>query len=257
MDGMLLGKKALVCGASAGIGAATARALAERGASIVGVARRPDRLAEVMGSLAGTGHEAMVADLDDRDAFFRKVTDVLRSGPITICINNTGGPPGGPILEAAATLFVETFARHVLVAQGLAQLLVPGMQQQGYGRIVNVISTSVREPIAGLGVSNTIRGAMASWAKSLANEVGPNVTVNNVLPGFTETERLEGLADARAAKTGKDRAQVYREYAAAVPEGRLAQPEELAAAIAFLVSPEAAYIRGVSLPVDGGRMKAI
>ncbi len=257
MDDTLLGKKALVCGASAGIGAATARALAERGAAVVGVARRTDRLTAVLDSLAGSGHEAMIADLDDRDAFLRAVTDVLRSGPIAICVNNTGGPPGGPLLEAPAAAFLETFGRHVLVAHGLAQLLVPGMNAQGYGRIVNVISTSVREPIGGLGVSNTIRGAMASWAKSLANEVGPNVTVNNVLPGFTETERLEGLADARAAKIGKTREEIYREYASAVPEGRLAQPEEIAAAIAFLASPDAAYIRGVSLQVDGGRMRSI
>ena len=257
MDDTLLGKKALVCGASAGIGAATARALAERGAVIVGVARRPDRLADVMASLAGSGHEALVADLDDRDALFRDVREVLRSGPIAICINNTGGPPGGPLLEATPAAFLETFGRHVLAAHGLAQLLVPGMKEQGYGRIVNVISTSVREPIAGLGVSNTIRGAMASWAKTLANEVGPNVTVNNVLPGSTNTERLEGLADARAAKTGKTRQEVYREYTSVIPEGRLAEPEEIAAAIAFLASPEAGYIRGVSLQVDGGRMKSV
>jgi 3-oxoacyl-[acyl-carrier protein] reductase len=257
MDDTLFGKKALVCGASAGIGAATARALADRGAAIVGVARRADRLAEVVGSLAGSGHEALVADLDDREALFAKVREVLRAGPIVICVNNTGGPPGGPLLEASADAFLETFSRHVLVAHGLAQLLVPGMKEQGYGRIVNVISTSVREPISGLGVSNTIRGAMASWAKTLANEVGPNVTVNNVLPGSTETERLEALADARGAKTGKTREQVYREYEAVIPEGRLAQPEEIAAAVAFLASPEASYIRGVSLQVDGGRMKSV
>ena len=172
-------------------------------------------------------------------------------------INNTGGPPGGPLLEATPHAFLETFGRHVLAAHGLAQLLVPGMKEQGYGRIVNVISTSVREPISGLGVSNTIRGAMASWAKTLANEVGPNITVNNVLPGSTDTERLEGLADARAAKTGKTREQVYKEYESVIPEGRLAEPEEIAAAIAFLASPDAAYIRGVSLQVDGGRMKSI
>jgi 3-oxoacyl-[acyl-carrier protein] reductase len=257
MDDTLLGKKALVCGASAGIGAATARALADRGATIVGVARRRDRLAEVMASLAGSGHEALVADLDDRDALFRDVREVLRSGPIAICINNTGGPPGGPLLEATPHAFLETFGRHVLAAHGLAQLLVPGMKEQGYGRIVNVISTSVYEPISGLGVSNTIRGAMASWAKTLANEVGPNITVNNVLPGSTDTERLEGLADARAAKTGKTREQIYEEYESVIPEGRLAAPEEIAAAIAFLASPDAAYIRGVSLQVDGGRMKSI
>ncbi|HEX9792669.1 MAG TPA: SDR family oxidoreductase, partial [Planctomycetota bacterium] len=145
----------------------------------------------------------------------------------------------------------------VLASHRLVRLLVPGMLEAGYGRIVNVISTSVREPIAGLGVSNTIRGAMAAWAKTLAKELPPGVTINNVLPGFTDTERLASLGASVAARQGTSAAAVRENWLASIPERRLADPAETAAAIAWLCSPEAGYVRGVSLPVDGGRLNSI
>jgi 3-oxoacyl-[acyl-carrier protein] reductase len=257
MDLDLTGRCALVCGASAGIGAATAAALASAGARVFAVARRAERLLDLVDSLPGSGHRALALDLDARSEFLAAVRGLLDEGAIEICVNNTGGPPAGALLDAEPALFEKTFARHVLVAHELARLLVPGMKARGYGRIVNVISTSVYEPIPGLGVSNTIRGAMASWAKSLADELPPGITVNNVLPGFTDTERLASLADAKAARSNKTREDIFRDYTAQIPEGRLARPEETAAAILFLASPAAAYVRGVSLPVDGGRLRGI
>jgi 3-oxoacyl-[acyl-carrier protein] reductase len=174
-----------------------------------------------------------------------------------VLVNNTGGPPAGPLLDADDEAFTRAFGRHVLASHLLVRKLLPGMRAAGYGRIVNVVSISVREPIAGLGVSNTIRGAMASWAKTLAGELPPGVTINNVLPGYTATERLDELAGELHACTGRDEQAIRADWVAAVPEGRLARPAEIAAAIAFLASPAAAMVRGTSLPVDGGRLKGL
>jgi 3-oxoacyl-[acyl-carrier protein] reductase len=256
----LSGRHALVCGASAGIGRASALALASRGADLTLLARRKEHLEalipEVLAAGAGSA-QALVADLDDREALATSLNQLLAKAPVHILIHNTGGPPGGPLLKADLSTFETAFGRHVLAGQVLVQKLVPGMVAAGYGRIINIISTSVREPIPNLGVSNTIRGAVASWAKSLSRELPPGVTINNVLPGFTDTERLGNLRSGVAQRTGQSEDQVLDTWLAQVPEGRLAQPEELGAVVAFLASPEAAYIRGVSLPVDGGRLRSI
>ena len=254
------GRHALVCGASAGIGRAAAFALAAGGAQLTLLARRTDRLSEMIPLLIEAGAEsatALTADLDDRPGLAKALDGLIAQAPVHILIHNTGGPPAGPLLKAELSAFETAFGRHVLAGQLMVQKLVPGMMEAGYGRIINVVSTSVKEPIPNLGVSNTIRGAVASWAKSLSRELPPGITINNILPGFTDTERLGNLKKAVAQRTGKAEEQVFADWIAQVPEGRLAQPEELAAAIAFLASPAAGYIRGVSLPVDGGRLRSI
>ena len=255
----LNGKRALICGASAGIGRATALQLAEQGAHCILLARREERLVALKAEIETQGGtaEVLVADLDERDATVAAVEDVLTDGPIHILINNAGGPKGGPILNAAEEEFTVAFGRHVLAAHRLTQTLLAGMKASGYGRIINIISTSVYEPIPNLGVSNTIRGAMASWAKTVSKELPPGITINNVLPGFTDTERLSQLKKGRATNNNISEDAVHAQWLSQVPEGRLAQPEETAGAIGFLVSPAAAYIRGLSLPVDGGRLKGI
>ena len=260
-DTSLQGRHALVCGASMGIGRAAALALAARGADVTVLARSAGKLEALLPELRAAGAptaRALVADLDDRPALGVALDGLLAEhGPVHVLVNNTGGPPAGPLLEADDELFLTTFARHVLASHLLVRTLLPGMRAAGFGRIVNVISISVREPIAGLGVSNTIRGAMASWSKTLSGELPPGVTINNVLPGYTATERLDELADELHARTGRDHDAIRRDWVAAVPEGRLAEPAEIAAAIAWLASPEAAMVRGVSLPVDGGRLKGL
>ena len=256
---ILEGKRALVCGASGGIGREIAKLFAAEGAEVIALARREAQLASLQEEVASTGGKLsiVVGDLEQRDAVCATLEAHLSEGPVHILINNTGGPKGGPILKAGEDEFAASFGRHVLAAHRLSQLLVPGMQSAGYGRIINIVSTSVYEPIPNLGVSNTIRGAMASWAKSLSRELPAGLTINNVLPGFTDTDRLGQLRQGRASSSGVSEQAVLDEWIAQVPEGRLAKPEETAQAVLFLASPAAAYIRGVSLPVDGGRLRSI
>lgn len=261
MDLDLSGKHALVCGASEGIGRAAAHELALLGASVTVLARRAEALQAVVDALParnGQRHGRITADVSQTDVLAGKVGALAAERRIDILVNNTGGPPGGPVAGATPDAFVQAFTRHLLANQVLAQAVLPGMQAAGWGRIVNVVSTSVREPIPGLGVSNTTRGAVAAWAKTLSREVASQgVTVNNVLPGFTETGRIAQIVGDRARNTGKSEQQVADGMKATVPAARFARPEEVAAAIAFLCSPAAGYINGVSLAVDGGRMQSI
>ena len=237
----LSGRHALVCGASKGIGRATADELEALGARVTRLSRSGP----------------FVADLDDHEALVPTIRGLVAEGPVHILINNTGGPKGGPLTEAPVEALRHAFKRHVLSAQILMQLCLPGMKETGYGRIVNVLSTSVREPIPNLGVSNTIRGAMASWSKTLSRELPPGITINNVLPGFTDTDRLSSLKMARAQRQGVSPESVEEAWMAQTPESRLGLPQELGGAIAFLCSPAGAFIRGVNLPVDGGRLRSI
>jgi 3-oxoacyl-[acyl-carrier protein] reductase len=255
----LHGKRALVCGATQGIGRAAAEELAERGAAVTLFARDVAALERVKSELPGKGHSILAADFNDNEAVRRTAAgNVHERGPIQVLVNNTGGPPAGPIAEAAGDAFLTAFRAHVVNNQSLAQILLPGMKASGYGRIVNIVSTSVREPIAGLGVSNTVRAAVAGWAKTLAGEVGRfGITVNNVLPGYTKTQRLDAVIAARAKASGRGIEEVTREMLGQVPAGRFAEAWEVAAAIGFLASPAGGYINGVSLPVDGGRISAI
>lgn len=257
MDLSLAGRHALVGGATRGIGRATAEALASLGARVTGIARNEAALAEVMASLdtaSGQQHGFIAADSNDPKTLGRHVQALADGQPVHILVNNTGGPPDGPAHSAPLEAYLAAFTQHVLCNQALLQAVLPGMRAAGYGRVINVISTSVKQPIPGLGVSNTIRGAVASWAKTLATELGPDgITVNNVLPGFTETDRLDEVINARASRTGTDPADVARQMRESVPLRRFAQASETAAAIAFLASPAAGYINGINVPVDGGR----
>jgi 3-oxoacyl-[acyl-carrier protein] reductase len=263
----LEGKRALVCGSSRGIGRACAIEFARLGARVTLLARTEALLREVRDSLPGPGggpppdpgHEWLCADSADPDRIAAAVREhVDRTGPFQILLNNTGGPPGGPILEADPALFRDFFSRHVVTNQMLAQTLVPGMKETGYGRILNIISTSVKEPLRGLGVSNTIRGAVASWSKTLARELAPfGITVNNILPGATRTERLVSIIKDRAKRAGTGEGEIERGMLAEIPFGRFGMPEEIAAAAGFLASPTASYITGINLPVDGGRTSSL
>lgn len=277
MNISLVGKRALVCGSTQGIGRAAAIELASLGASVTLVARNPERLEAtcrelpVRGDVAGHAaagnpaaqvHRWFAADFSDpaavQEAIRTELTHESAAGPYTILINNTGGPAGGPIADAAPDAFVAAFRSHVVCNQLLVQALLPGMKSAGYGRIINIISTSVKAPIPGLGVSNTIRAAVANWAKTLATEIAPfGITVNNVLPGFTDTDRLKQLFTARATKEGKSLEEVTKASIATIPAGRLGRAEEVAAAIAFLATPAASYINGINVPVDGGRTQSL
>lgn len=257
MDLSLRGKNALVGGATRGIGRATAEVMASLGASVTGIARSSDALAEMAASLdrsEGQQHGWIAADSSRPQELAQQVKELAQDRPIHILVNNTGGPPDGPAHTAPVEEFLQAFTNHVVCNQLLLQAVLPGMRASGYGRIINIISTSVKQPIPGLGVSNTIRGAVASWAKTLANELGPDgITVNNVLPGFTATDRLDEVIAARARRGGLDPDEVAAQLRASVPLRRFAQAAETANAVAFLASPAGSYISGINLPVDGGR----
>lgn len=258
MDLNLSGKNALVCGASDGIGKATALELARMGATVTLLARNPEKLQSVLAELStpsGQTHQFLSADFNDLISLESVITAALEKGETyNILINNTGGPPAGPAHSAELEAFITAFRQHLLANQLITKLLLPKMRASKYGRIINVISTSVKAPLPNLGVSNTIRGAVANWSKTLSRELGPDgITVNNVLPGATETGRLTGIITNKANKTGAKEDEVAQEMTAEIPLGRFAAPAEVANAIAFLASPAAAYISGINLPVDGGR----
>lgn len=254
----LEGKTAIVCGSTQGIGRAVAVELALLGATVTLMARNEDTLKEVVAELAtghGQQHHYVVADFSQPEAVKAAIEAHLSHYPeVHILINNTGGPTGGPLLEAGPDEFTKAFAAHLINNQQLVQAVVPAMQRAGYGRIVNIISTSVKQPIVGLGVSNTIRGAVAQWAKTLSLELGKfGITVNNVLPGSTKTARLDALMEKGAKESGKPVEAYAAERAAEIPIGRFMEPEEVAAAVAFLCTPAAAAISGINVPVDGGK----
>ena len=252
----LQGKRAIVCGSTRGIGRAVAVELASLGAEIVLVARNEDELKKVIASLKpGNNHRYIVADFGKPDELKEKTkTHILEFGAIQILVNNTGGPAGGPIISATTDEFSSAFSNHLICNQILAQAVLEGMKTANYGRIINIISTSVKQPLKGLGVSNTIRAAVGNWAKTWANEVAElGITVNNVLPGATRTDRLRLIIEAKALKTGIPFAQIEVEMINEIPMKRFATPEEVANAVAFLASKSASYITGINIPVDGGR----
>ena len=254
----LTGKTALVCGSTQGLGYASAVELALLGCSVVLMARNEDKLKEVLPTLdsrKGQAHQYLVADFTDTAAVKKSIDGFVQNNRIHILVNNTGGPAGGQAINARPEEFLAAFNNHLINNHNLVQAVVPGMKEAGFGRIINIISTSVKIPIAGLGVSNTIRAAVANWAKTLATELGSfGITVNNVLPGFTKTVRADYVVASKAKASGRTEEEVMKELVAEIPAGRIGQPEEFGAAVAFLCSPAAAYINGINLPVDGGRL---
>lgn len=254
----LQGKNALVCGASRGIGNAIAKLYAACGANVTMVARNASLLERMIRDLdtsLGQSHDFIAADFSKPAELKQLIADKVDT-PIVyhILVNNTGGPPAGLAIDAELHEFESAFTQHLLCSQVLTQALVDGMRASGYGRIINIISTSVKAPLRGLGVSNTIRGAVANWAKTLSVELGPfGITVNNILPGATATDRLSQIIENKASKNKTETSAVVEEMTAEIPLARFASPDEIAYAAAFLASEYAAYVTGINLPVDGGR----
>ncbi len=257
----LTGKTALVGGSTQGIGLASAQELALLGADCVLVARNEEKLKVAVATLdvsKGQVHSYLVADYAHPGQVGEVVGAFAREHTVHILVNNSGGPAAGPASTAKPEDFLAAFKQHLVCNHIIALLVVPGMKKAGYGRIINIISTSVKIPLKDLGVSNTIRGAVASWAKTLSNELGQfGITVNNVLPGATSTGRLENIINNKSVKTGKTIAEVEAEMVEEVPARRFGKPEEIAAMVAFLATPAAAYVNGTSIPVDGGRTGSI
>ncbi len=254
----LLNKTALVCGSTQGLGYASAVELALLGCTVILMARNEEKLKEAIKTLdqtRGQQHQYLVADFSDTATVKTAVENFVKKNPIHILVNNTGGPPGGAAINAKAEEFITAFNNHLINNHNLVQAVVPGMKAAGFGRIINIISTSVKNPIAGLGVSNTIRAAVANWAKTLAGELGSfGITVNNILPGFTKTVRADYVIASKAKASNTSEEEILFNLISEIPVGRIGQPEEFGAAVAFLCSPAAAYINGINLPVDGGRL---
>jgi len=248
------GQTALVCGASKGIGRACALMLARAGARVIVCARSHTELDSLVVEMHGDGHETVVLDLENIEAVRQAMSSMEG---VQIVVNNSGGPPGGALMENTLEDFEGPFRRHLHAAHTIVQMLSPGMKEAGSGRIVNIISTSVREPIDNIGLSNTLRGAMASWSKSLSRELDPCITINNILPGFTDTNRLGSLASSISERTGSPIEEITEGWLRGVPIQRLVDPLETAVAVTFLCLPSSAAIRGVSLAIDGGRMRSI
>ena len=257
----LIGKHAMVFGASKGIGAATAKMMAMAGADVTLCARSLVSLQQVADEIKEYATGRIVTksiDLENLPMIDQLIDEVLTEfGPVHILVNNSGGPPGGPLMSNSVEDFHAPFARHLHAAHQITKRLAPEMEKAAFGRVIQIISTSVKEPIPNLGLSNTLRGAMASWAKSLSRELHPCITINNVLPGFTDTERLGSLANSINQKTGKSIDEIHDGWMSQVPIQRLVDPLETASAITFLALPASGAIRGVSLAVDGGRLRGI
>lgn len=259
MDLDLTGKNAIVCGSTQGLGFASAIELALLGTNVTLMARNEKKLQDVVKKLdtcKKQKHQYLVADFQLPNIVKNAIDQYLAKGnAVNILVNNTGGPKGGNATEATPDEFLHAFNSHLICNHILVQSVLPQMIASGYGRIINIISTSVKEPIPGLAVSNTIRAAVASWAKTLSKEVGKfGITVNNVLPGYTKTARYDSLLKSKAEAARKEEIQIEKELVSQIPLQRIGKPEEFGAAIAFLCSPAASYISGINLPVDGGKL---
>ena len=257
MNLSLQGRTAVVCGSTQGIGLASAIELSKLGATCILIARNEEALKEAVQQLGNSynqQHSYLVADFDKPETVKEVIENFVSKNAVHVLVNNSGGPAGGPIATAAEEDFINTFNRHLICNHILAKAVMSSMKEAGYGRIINIISTSVKIPLANLGVSNTIRGAVASWSKTMANELGQfNITVNNVLPGATNTQRLQSIIQNNATKKSSTIDAVEEEMKKEIPMKRFADASEIANVVAFLASPAASYINGVNIPVDGGR----
>lgn len=255
----LEGKNALVCGSTDGIGKATAIVLAEMGANITLLSRNEEKLQKTLQeldtSIQGQKHQYIVADFFQPEQVTEAIKEHLgqQTTPFHILINNTGGPPLGPLIEKSSIEIIKYMSLHLTTFHILAQSLIPGMNESGYGRIVNISSNAAKQPLLNMGISNTIRGAISGWAKTLANELGPNITVNNILPGPTDTKELRNIIAGKAEQSGRSIEEVYGVLHSKVPLGRLGSPREIANVVAFIASPLASFVNGTNIVVDGGK----
>ena len=261
MNLSLEGKTAVVCGSSQGLGLASARELALLGANCILIARNKEKLETAVNSLAkkeSQKHSYRTADFFKSEEVRVVINEILKQGPVHILVNNSGGPPGGIVSEAKEEEFLKAFNQHLINNHILAMAVIPGMKKEGFGRIINIISTSVKIPLPYLGVSGTVRAAVATWGKLMSQDLGQfNITVNNVLPGYNETERLDSLIASNAQKKNISKEEAAKEMYSDIPMKRFGKPEEFGAMVAFLASPAASYVNGASIPVDGGRSGAI
>lgn len=260
MDLSLSGKNAVVCGSTQGIGKAVAVELAALGANVTLVARNEDALKLALNDLSQKDHQKhqyIVADFTKPENVKQAAEQYASKNEVHILVNNTGGPPSGPITDATTDAFLAAYNSHLICNHILVQAFLPSMKKNGFGRIINIISTSVKQPLKGLGVSNSTRAAVAGWAKTLSFEVAKfGITVNNVLPGATKTVRLESIISGKAEKTKTEIEEIEKEMLDEIPAGRFGKPDEIAAMAAFLATPAAAYVNGQSIAVDGGRTMA-
>lgn len=261
MNLSLKGRNAIICGSSQGIGLAIAEELALMGANCILLARNEENLRLATAALdisIGQLHSYHGIDFNDLEETRALIFEIVSKGPVHILINNSGGPKAGPIVSAEEGEFISAFSQHLITNHILTKGVLNGMKAEGYGRIINIVSTSVKVPLKNLGVSNTIRGAVAAWAKTMANELGEfGITVNNILPGFTRTQRLESLIKTTASSTNRSETEVAQQMVAEVPAKRFGEASEIAAVAAFLATPAAAYVNGTSIRVDGGRTGSI
>lgn len=260
MNLSLDGKRALVCGGSKGLGWASAQELASLDCTVMLLSRNEEVLkqrVEELQQISSKNHTYLVGDLSQIENVKEDVSKRLNE-PIHILINNAGGPAPGQLMDAKSNEFLQAIQLHLIASHELSQLVIPGMKAADYGRIINITSTTIRQPINGIGVSNTIRGSIASWAKTLSNELAPSgITVNNIMPGSTKTERLDSLIDNIAKGNNKSHEEVIKNMQSQIPFGRFGDPQEFGAVVAFIASPAASYVTGVSIPVDGGKIKSI
>lgn len=248
-------RRALICGASQGIGLATAQRLSEMGMTLTLLSRTESKLKNSLRELKGEGHDYVAADIGDLKSWKDELHARHQQNPYTVVVLNSGGPKSGPITRAEPEQFLQAMTNHLVANSVIVGLFLEEMRKQNFGRVITVTSTSVKIPLPNLGVSNTARAAVAAWGKTLANEVAAfGITVNNVMPGYTDTPRLRELIENAAGLAQKSYAEMETQWKNQVPMKRFAQASETADLIGFLASEKASYITGQNIAVDGGRL---